>query len=192
MKWHDSMINDNLVRAVLATLAAACWTPPPPHTSWVWPRPTTTAFYPQEPILTYLKLYQKPLVLLLPLFTGSELKYLALKDCIPLFLPSRCILPRGAPYCSLVLTTWGRWAPYYSKSLLALWYISAATDHSTEVPRISLMPSGTTYMNYACLKWTLRIYIWLDTEFLCLFLILPLHKSLENVELHRKLMKMQF
>ena len=117
MKWHDRMTNDNLVYAVLATLAAACWTPPP-CTPWVWPRPTTTAFYPQEPILTYLKLYQKPLVLLLPHFTGSELKYLAFKVCIPLFLPSRCILPRGAPYCSLVLTTWGRWAPYYSKSLL--------------------------------------------------------------------------
>ena len=30
MKWHDKMVYDNLVRAVLATLAAACWTPPHP------------------------------------------------------------------------------------------------------------------------------------------------------------------
>ncbi len=114
MKWHDRMINDNLVLAVLATLAAAYRAPPPPHISWVWPRSSLTAFNPLELLRHAYNFTWKCLFPLEIIWTYPDPKYLAFKVSFPLFSPRWCILPRGGPDCSLKLTAWGWWVPYCS------------------------------------------------------------------------------
>ena len=93
-----------------------------------------------------------------------------------LFSPWKCILPSGGPVCSLKLTAWGQWVPYWSQAL----QLSDTTDCNRGVWPIPLMPADTTYMNYACLKWTLRFHIWHYQSFECSFLIQPLHIACGN------------
>ncbi len=70
-------------------------------------------------------------------------------------------------------------------------YISAVTDHSRRVWPIPLMPAGTTYMNYACLKWTMKFHIWFYQSFLCSSLIQPSYIAIENVETLQKKWKLK-